>query len=259
MANKTTPTDKRDFLYDAEQAKHYSLTEKQKHKVLSHGAESVPDPMSLRNVFYFPGDGMFMPGDFIDQLGKRERAMFMTLFAKGVCFYVDEDGAPCVHREYERKLLLKKWTNLDTLPVAEQLEMLTGIGIERKNLVVVSECDPTVRQAYETMHGHSVPDNHIICTGQRAAELYGNQVWSLMGGKKGDISLRHIQTERDPACRVCGNNDRKPRRCGGCHLAAYCSTTCQSKDWPVHKQECEEMRRDYEEYEKQQRREKEEK
>src|SRR4051812_48389900 len=42
-------------------------------------------------------------------------------------------------------------------------------------------------------------------------------------------------------CRVCykqGTLNELLKVCSRCHIAKYCCTECQRKDWPTHKQEC---------------------
>ena len=44
-------------------------------------------------------------------------------------------------------------------------------------------------------------------------------------------------------CSHCGREEKnfEIRRCLGCEKAAYCSKACQSKDWPEHKLDCDEV------------------
>lgn len=39
-------------------------------------------------------------------------------------------------------------------------------------------------------------------------------------------------------CRQCGATDKKLLKCARCHFERYCSSACQKKDWPRHKQLC---------------------
>ncbi|ORY33240.1 hypothetical protein BCR33DRAFT_723223 [Rhizoclosmatium globosum] len=39
-------------------------------------------------------------------------------------------------------------------------------------------------------------------------------------------------------CRVCGSSERQLKYCPACLVTAYCSTSCQSADWKLHKGAC---------------------
>ena len=39
-------------------------------------------------------------------------------------------------------------------------------------------------------------------------------------------------------CAVCSKVDFRMQKCGRCKSTHYCSSSCQSKDWPVHKLSC---------------------
>ncbi len=52
------------------------------------------------------------------------------------------------------------------------------------------------------------------------------------------------------ACSMCGREqttDKAPlSKCSGCSCVCYCSATCQKQDWPRHKVECKEMKKERE-------------
>jgi len=237
-------------LQDVEQARKYRLPKEEKEALIARGsAIPVADPLVLRNVFYFPGDELCLSGDFLDGLEPQNRTKFIDIFTKGGCFYIDVDGYVCMYAVYEHIRMIQKWQSIDTFPPEERREMMIGIGIAPENIVFARDCAPAMRQAYEKMCGHPVSDSEIILLGRQNAQLMVKHMAMLMGNEKGPYPMKLLQVQRDPGCRVCHKADRKPRRCGGCHIAAYCSTACQAKDWPEHKKQCEEMRHDVERYE----------
>ncbi|KAI1646304.1 hypothetical protein F4815DRAFT_472792 [Daldinia loculata] len=49
------------------------------------------------------------------------------------------------------------------------------------------------------------------------------------------------ENQEKSKCGVCGKaegGDIAIKRCGRCKASFYCSTSCQQKDWPLHKDEC---------------------
>lgn len=47
-------------------------------------------------------------------------------------------------------------------------------------------------------------------------------------------------------CAVCGKEG--PKRCSRCKQVYYCSETCQTRHWPMHKQECNIIKNNYTTY-----------
>ena len=53
-----------------------------------------------------------------------------------------------------------------------------------------------------------------------------------------DNTLQQPQYQHIAACGACGNH--ATQTCGGCKAVMYCSTQCQSSDWPLHQHVCDE-------------------
>lgn len=43
---------------------------------------------------------------------------------------------------------------------------------------------------------------------------------------------------RRDVCNVCGVGNCRLKKCGGCGMACYCSSKCQTYHWPSHKKIC---------------------
>ena len=47
--------------------------------------------------------------------------------------------------------------------------------------------------------------------------------------------------KKGPPCVRCHDRKTETRRCSSCKVARYCSTPCQSLDWPKHRKACSDM------------------
>ncbi|KAJ6503906.1 hypothetical protein C8R45DRAFT_974061 [Mycena sanguinolenta] len=70
-----------------------------------------------------------------------------------------------------------------------------------------------------------------------ASKLEGSLAW-------GSKEIRALRKAITTYCSACGKSEeelgggRPLRKCGQCHSATYCSTQCQTRDWPEHKGTC---------------------
>jgi len=60
---------------------------------------------------------------------------------------------------------------------------------------------------------------------------------------KGKDHSFKLFTKNDRACDLCRSHENV-KSCSRCHVRAYCSRECQTKDWPRHKKECLEYTQD---------------
>ncbi|TEA18403.1 Deformed epidermal autoregulatory factor 1-like protein [Colletotrichum sidae] len=61
-----------------------------------------------------------------------------------------------------------------------------------------------------------------------------------LGGGGGAQNMIKQANEAKERCTNCGRAGGTLKKCSQCHIAKYCSLTCQKKDWRKHRSECEE-------------------
>ena len=94
---------------------------------------------------------------------------------------------------------------------------------------------------YVGANGCNVTPNDVAADFPRIQEMFSK---AIKKQKKNDRE-KIKDTEGLKNCHVCKKQENGTKRCTGCYLVFYCSTSCQSNDWADHRDNCKLIQKEY--------------
>jgi hypothetical protein len=114
----------------------------------------------------------------------------------------------------------------------------------------LEECcaDPQCGRATLSLPSSPVPGSDSESEDERIFGCAGCPYEFKQGWKTGyKAAMKELRNYADdqkhnipdaPECEVCEDSHENLKKCGRCNVVRYCSSECQSEDWPEHKQVC---------------------